>query len=113
LIVLLIACANVANLLLVRATRRRREIAVRRAMGVSTGRLYQQLLTESLVLSVLGGATAVLFATWAGTALRRLMLPNVQWADSAVGLRTIAFAGVVSLIAGIAAGLAPAFQSTS
>jgi predicted permease len=112
LIVLLIACANVANLLLVRATRRGREIAVRRALGVSTARLYQQLLTESLVLSVLGGVTAVVFAVWAGTALRRLMLPNIHWAHGAIGGRAIAFAAVISLITGIVAGLAPALQAT-
>jgi hypothetical protein len=112
LIVLLIACANAANLLLVRATRRGREIAVRRALGVSTARLYEQLLTESLLLSTVGGITAVLFALWAGTALRRLMLPNVHWAHGAIGVRAILFAVAISLIAGIAAGLAPALQAT-
>jgi predicted permease len=111
LVVLLIACANVANLLLVRATRRQREIAVRRALGVSTVRLYQQLLTESMLLSVIGGATALLFAWWAGTALRRLLLPSNQWATGAMSLRTIAFAGVVCLVVGIVAGLAPALQA--
>jgi putative ABC transport system permease protein len=108
LMVLFIAYSNVANLLLVRATRRRREIAVRRALGVSTPRLYGQLLTESVLLSALGGITAMLFALWAGTALRHLLLPNVHWASAAITLRTLTFVGVLSLVAGIAAGLAPA-----
>jgi predicted permease len=108
LMVLLIACANAANLLLVRASRRRREIAVRRALGVSTPRLYGQLLTESVLLSAFGGATAVLFAVWAGSALRHLLLPEVHWAGGATSLRTIAFVGVVTLVVGIATGLAPA-----
>jgi predicted permease len=112
LVVLLIACANVANLLLVRATRRQREVAVRRALGVSTARLFQQLLTESLVLSAIGGVAALLFAFWAGNALRRLMLPSTHWAGSSVDVRTVVFATVVVLVVGIVAGLAPALQAS-
>ncbi|MGH7616411.1 MAG: FtsX-like permease family protein, partial [Gemmatimonadaceae bacterium] len=106
-IVLLIACANVANLLLVRATHRRREIAMRRALGVSRSRLYEQLLIESVLLAALGGAVALVFAYWAATALRRLLLPGIHWADGAVGLRTVVFAAGASLVVGILAGLAP------
>ncbi|HWH51306.1 MAG TPA: ADOP family duplicated permease [Gemmatimonadaceae bacterium] len=112
LIVLLIACANVANLLVVRATQRRREIALRRALGVSRSRLWMQMVSESLVLSTLGGAGAVLFALWTGAALRRLLLPNVHWAGAAIDTRSILFVAAVCVVTGVAAGLAPAFQST-
>ena len=111
LLVLLIACANVANLLLVRATTRRREIAVRLAMGVSHGRLVSQLLTESLLLASIGGAAALAIAWWGGRALRSALLPNVQWAGGSLDLRVIAFTGFVSIAAGVAAGLAPAVHT--
>jgi putative ABC transport system permease protein len=78
LIGLLIACANVASLLLVRATRRRREIAVRLALGVSRGRLLTQMIVESLLLAALAGGTAVFVAVWGGGVLRRLLLPAVS-----------------------------------
>ena len=111
-IVLLIACANIANLLLVRATRRQREIALRRALGVSAGRLYSQLLTESLLLSMLAGMVGLALAFWAATALRRLLLPHVQWADAAIDLRTIAFIVIGSLVTGMVTGLVPAMHAT-
>jgi putative ABC transport system permease protein len=107
-IVLVIAAANVTNLLLLRASRRKREIAVRRALGVSQGRLYGQLAVESTLLSLLGGVAALVVAVWVGTALRQLMMPRVHWASSAVDGHTVAFLFGLSVIIGLGAGLAPA-----
>jgi predicted permease len=110
-IVLLIACANVTNLLLLRAASRKREIAVRRALGVSYARLCGQLITESTALTMLGGIAAVLVAFWTGTALRRLMMPQVRWANGPVDGHTLVFLLGVSLLVGAAAGLAPAVHA--
>jgi predicted permease len=112
-IVLLIACANVANMLLLRASSRRREIAVRRALGVSTSRLYQQLVTESVMLGLLSGAVALVFATWAGTALRRLLLPNIHWASTAVDVRIAAITVGLAFVVGFVVGLFPAAMSAA
>ena len=110
--ILLIACANVANLLLARALQRRREIGVRLALGVSRGRLVAQLLTESVVLAALGGAAALIVAVGCATALRHALLPNIEWGTSAIGLRAIAFGTITALAAGLIAGLAPALHAS-
>ncbi|HEX5438653.1 MAG TPA: ABC transporter permease, partial [Gemmatimonadaceae bacterium] len=112
LLVLLIAIANVVGLLLARAVRRRREIAVRLALGVSRLRLIRLLVTESVLLALVAGIAAVLTAEWGGAVLRTLLLPHVHWASTPLNWRVLVFALAITLAAGVVAGLVPALQST-
>ena len=111
-VVLLIACANVANLLFARALRRRREIAVRLALGVSRGRLLAQLLTESVLLALAGGIAGMLVAQWSGVGLRMAFLPGAVAHSVITDQRTLLFAGSAALIAGLLTGLAPILQAS-
>jgi predicted permease len=117
-LVLLMACANIANLLLARASARRREIAVRMALGAGRARLVQQLLTESLVLAAIGGAAGFLVASWTSRTVVRFLLghlPPGVWPlvfDPRPDWRVALYSVALTTLTGFAFGLMPALQST-
>jgi len=113
-LVLLIACANIANLLLARAEARQREISVRMAIGAGRGRVIRQLMTESLLLSICGAGGGLLFAVWGSHLLVRLLSKtgNQLQLNVAPDLRVLAFAIGAALLTGLLFGLAPAMRAT-
>ncbi|MBA2305665.1 MAG: ABC transporter permease [Acidobacteria bacterium] len=113
-IVLLIACVNIANLMLARANQRRKEIAIRLALGAGRGRLVRQLLTESVLLSVLGGALGLMLAYWLMDALLAadLQLPVPVDDSLTIDGRVLTFTALLALATGMLFGLAPAIQGS-
>jgi predicted permease len=112
-LVLLIACANIATLLVARAKSRQKEIGVRLAIGASRGRVVRQLLTESVLLSLCGGMLGLLFAQWGGPALLRLIVGERQVTplNLTPDATVLAFAAAVSVATGVLFGLTPAFRA--
>lgn len=110
-VLLLIACANLSNLMLVRASARAHELAIRTALGAPRWRIVRQLLTESLLVTLAGGAVGILLALWAIETLHRTPLPRA--AEISLDLRVLAVALIASLLTGLMAGVGPAFRVSS
>ncbi|MGQ0713894.1 MAG: FtsX-like permease family protein [Gemmatimonadaceae bacterium] len=111
-VLLLIVCANIANLLLARALRQGRQIAVRLALGAGAARIVRLLLVEAVLLASLGGLAGLAVAYWGGQLVRAMLLPEVAWGDSPIDGRVLAFTALAAAMCGLLVGLVPALQAT-
>lgn len=111
-LLLVIACANVVNLLLLRALARRREIALRLALGVSRAQLMRLLAIDALLLTTMATCAALVVARWGGAALRALLMPEIEWTHASFDARIVTFTVAVGTIAGLIAAVIPSVQAS-
>jgi ABC-type antimicrobial peptide transport system permease subunit len=110
-VVLVIACLNVTNLLLARVTRRRRDMAVRMALGSGSWRVTRAVLAESTLLALAGCGAGLLVANGGGVLVRTTLLPQIDWSAPVVSPRVLGLSAAVALIVAVAVGLGPAWQT--
>jgi predicted permease len=112
LIILLITCANVTNLLLARSVQRRREVAIRGSLGINRRGIVRLFIADSLILAFAAGTAALIVVVWSGALLRHLLFPDINWGAAVLDWQVAAFTVLLTLVVGVAAGLAPALRAS-